>query len=254
MTIAYDDLRDFIAGVDSLGGLKRVEGADPYLEIGAITEVGAGLPECPAILFDHIKGFPAGYRVFTNATVSASRAALALGLDPHLAPIEALKAWKHRRTSLAPIEPVSVITGPVMANTKTGAGVDIAQFPAPHWHAKDGGPYIGSGSLVIMRDPDTGWINASIYRVQVHGRDRVTIQFDHAGRHGNMIARKYWERGKSCPVAVVNGEDPALFIAGFEYLPEGRSEYGFAGSIKGRPIEVISGPVTGMPLPAKAIC
>ena len=66
-----------------------------------------------------------------------------------------------------------------------------------------------------MRDPDGGWINASIYRVQVHGRNKVTIQFDHPGRHGAIIAKKYWDQGKSCPVAVVNGEDPALFIAGF---------------------------------------
>ena len=48
----------------------------------------------------------------------------------------------------------------------------------------DGGPFIGSGSLVIMRDPDDGWINASIYRVQVHGANKVTVQFDHGGRHG----------------------------------------------------------------------
>jgi 3-polyprenyl-4-hydroxybenzoate decarboxylase len=27
---------------------------------------------------------------------------------------------------------------------------------------------------VIMRDPDGGWINASIYRVQVHGKNQVT--------------------------------------------------------------------------------
>jgi 4-hydroxy-3-polyprenylbenzoate decarboxylase len=44
-----------------------------------------------------------------------------------------------------------------------------------------------------------------------------------------IIARKYWGQGIACPVAVVNGEDPALFIAGFEYLPEGQSEYDFAG-------------------------
>ena len=111
---------------------------------------------------------------------------------------------------------------------------------------------IGSGSIVIMRDPDGGWINASIYRVQVHGRNRVTIQFDHPGRHGAIIARKYWEQGKACPVAVVNGEDPALFIAGFEYLPPGQSEYDFAGGIKGEPIEVLDGPLTGLPLPAQA--
>ncbi len=103
-----------------------------------------------------------------------------------------------------------------------------------------------------MRDPDGGWINASIYRVQVHGKNRVTIQFDHLGRHGAIIAKKYWDKGKSCPVAVVNGQDPALFIAGFEYLPDGQSEYDFAGAIKGAPIEVMPGPVTGLPLPAQA--
>ena len=103
-----------------------------------------------------------------------------------------------------------------------------------------------------MRDPDGGWINASIYRMQVHGKNKVTIQFDHPGRHGAIIAKKYWDKGKSCPVAVVNGEDPALFIAGFEYLPDGQSEYDFAGCIKGAPMEVFAGPVTGLPLPAHA--
>jgi UbiD family decarboxylase len=88
--------------------------------------------------------------------------------------------------------------------------------------------------------------------VQVHGPSRVTVQFDHAGRHGAIIAKKYWDAGKPCPVAVVNGEDPALFIAGFEYLPEGASEYDFAGAIKGAPIEIFPGPVTGLPLPALA--
>jgi 4-hydroxy-3-polyprenylbenzoate decarboxylase len=46
--------------------------------------------------------------------------------------------------------------------------------------------------------------------------------------------------------------DPALFIAGFEYLPEGESEYAFAGAIKDAPIEVFAGPKTGLPLPAHA--
>ena len=71
----YRDLRDFIAEVEKLGALRHVPGADPRFEIGGITEVAAGLPECPALLFDRIKGYPAGFRVFTNATVSAQRAA-----------------------------------------------------------------------------------------------------------------------------------------------------------------------------------
>ncbi len=246
----YEDLREFIGQVEALGALRRVEGADPQYELGGITEVAAGTPDCPAVLFDAIKGYPRGFRVFTNATVSAQRAALALGIDPRLPPLEALKEWRTRRGALKLHPPVSVASGPVLQNSTEA--VDVGRFPAPIWHKGDGGPYIGSGSIVVMRDPDSGWVNASIYRVQVHARDRLTVQFDHQGRHGAIIARKWWARGEPCPIAIVNGPDPALFIAGFEYLPEGASEYDFAGAIRGRPMEVVAAPRTGLPVPARA--
>ncbi len=248
----YKDLREFIDLVDKLGALRRIDGADPRFEIGGITEVAAGLPDCPALLFDNIKGHKRGFRVFTNATTSVQRAALALGIDPTLRPLDALRAWMDKRKALRPQPAVSVAKAAVLDNMIAGPDVDVTRFPAPIWHRHDGGPFIGAGSLVIMRDPDDGWINASIYRIQVHGPNRVTVQFDHGGRHGAIIAKKYWDRGKNCPVAVVHGEDPALFIAGFEYLPDGRSEYEFAGAIKGVPIEVCAGPHTGLPIPALA--
>ena len=103
--VIYKDLRGFIKQVDELGALRRVNGADPRFELGGITEVAAGTPECPALLFDRIKGFAPGFRVFTNATTTPQRAALALGIDPSLKPLDALKAWMEqapdarRRTS-----------------------------------------------------------------------------------------------------------------------------------------------------------
>jgi 4-hydroxy-3-polyprenylbenzoate decarboxylase len=252
MSTDYEDLRGFIDRVETLGALRRINGADPNAELGGITEVAAGRPDCPALLFDNIKGYPSGFRVFTNATVSPQRAALALGIDPRLRPLDALKEWKTRRTSLTMHKPVVAGRARFLENSRADHKVDVGHFPAPLWHKSDGGPFIGSGSIVVMRDPDSGWINASIYRVQVHARDRVTIQFDHPGRHGALIARKYWDQGKPCPIAIVNGPDPALFVAGFEYLPEGVSEYEFAGAIKARPIEVVPGPRTGLPIPAAA--
>jgi UbiD family decarboxylase len=250
--VPYRDLREFIGEVDALNALRRIVGADPYHEIGAITEVAAGMADCPALLFDHIKGHRPGFRIMSNVVTSPQRAALALGIDPLLRPLDALRMWMAKRQTLAPRKPVEVANPPFMENSRRGNDVDLGDFPAPVWHKQDGGAFIGSGSLVVMRDPESGWINASIYRVQVHGRDRVTIQFDHGGRHGAIIARKYWEDGKPCPVAVVCGEDPALFIAGFEYLPAGVSEYEFAGAIKDAPIEIQAGPVTGLPIPAHA--
>ena len=200
----YQDLREFIGLVDKLGALRRIDGADPRFEIGGITEVAAGRPDGPALLFDAIKGFPRGVRVFTNAATTPQRAALALGIDPTLRPLDTLKAWMEKRKTLRPHQPAVVKDAAFLQNARKDDKVDLAAFPAPIWHRHDGGPYIGSGSIVIMRDPDEGWINASIYRIQVHGRNKVTIQFDHLGRHGAIIAKKYWDKGKSCPVAVVN--------------------------------------------------
>ena len=247
--MSYVDLRGFIDEVDRLGALRRIDGADPYLEVGGITEVAAGLPDCPALLFDRMKGFSSGFRIFTNATTNLQRACLALGIDPTLRPLEALKAWMEIRSGLQLHTPEVVDHADFLENSDVNDAVDLSKFPVPHWHQQDGGPYIGSGSLVIMRDPDSDWVNASIYRVQVHARNTVTIQFDHQGRHGAIIAKKYWGQGKACPVAVVNGEDPALFISGFEYLPEGQSEYDFAGAIRGQPVEVHPGPETRLPIP-----
>ena len=250
--MAFKDLREYISLVEKLGWLRHVDNADQRFEIGGITEVAAGLPEVPALLFDNIKGLPRGYRVFTNPLLTPARSALALGIDPTLKPIDALRAWMKKRQAMKIHKPVAVKDGAFLENSFAGANVNLVNVPAPTWHRKDGGPYIGSGSVVVMRDPETGWINASIYRVQVHGRNRVTIQFDHMGRHGAIIAKKYWDAGKSCPVAVVNGDDPAIFVAGTEMLPAGYSEFDFAGAIRGSPLEVCAGPYTGLPIPAHA--
>jgi 4-hydroxy-3-polyprenylbenzoate decarboxylase len=250
--VIYRDLREFIDLVENVNVLRHIYGADPNLEIGGITEIAAKRDECPALLFDRIAGYPPGFRIFTNAINTPQRAALALGIDPTLRPVEALHAWMKKRVNLQIHRPVTVKDAAFLENTDEGEAVDLGKFPVPIWHRGDGGPYIGSGSIVIMRDPDTGWINASIYRVQVHGKTEVTVQFDHPGRHGAIIAKKYWDQGKPCPIAVVNGEDPALFIAGFESLPAGCSELDFAGGIKEGPVEVCLGPRTGLPIPTRA--
>ena len=113
----YEDLREFIEQVEALGVLRRVEGADPVYEVGGITEVAAGSPECPALLFDALQGFRRGFRVFTNATVSPQRAALALGIDPRLAPIDALREWRTRRADLKMHQPRIVKDARVFQNS-----------------------------------------------------------------------------------------------------------------------------------------
>src|ERR1700716_4358651 len=122
--VTYKDLREFITRVDDLGALRRIDGADPRFEIGGITEVAAGQPDCPALLFDRIKGYPDGVRVFTNASTTPQRAGLALGLDPMLRPLDALKAWMAKRQTITPQKPVEVREVPALENSFRGDDVD----------------------------------------------------------------------------------------------------------------------------------
>src|SRR5689334_5911724 len=129
--VTYRDLRDFIDAVEKLGVLRRIAGADPHFELGGITEVAAGLPECPALLFETIKGYAPGVRVFTNATTSPQRAALALGLDPTLRPLDALKAWMTKRQTLTMQKPAAAKNVPALENSVNGDAVDLGTLPAP---------------------------------------------------------------------------------------------------------------------------
>jgi 4-hydroxy-3-polyprenylbenzoate decarboxylase len=66
-----------------------------------------------------------------------------------------------------------------------------------------------------------------------------------------MIMEKYWARGENAPVAISLGQDPSLlFWAASEKAKYGQSEYDGAGWLKGQPVQVVSGPVTGIPIPA----
>jgi len=72
------------------------------------------------------------------------------------------------------------------------------------------------------------------------------------GHQGMTIARKYWAQGRPCPVAMVFGLEPAVWIAGTHTVPPGVSELEYAGWMRGEPVEVIEGEKTGLPIPAAA--
>lgn len=248
-TIAYKDLRDYIKAVNEVGELRVVNGTDWDLEIGAITEVVARSPRPKMLLFDNIRGSPRGWRVITNALCSAATTALAFGLDPGLSGLDIVRAWKERLGNYQPVKPMYVSGGPVLENVQAGDRIDMLKFPAPRWHTHDGGRYIGTGCLVIMKDPEGSWVNLGTYRVCVHDRDTLGIWIS-PGKHGRLIREKYWVQGKGCPVAISFGQDPILTAVGGGYEPWGVSEYEIAGWIRKEPVKVVEGKETGLPIPA----
>src|SRR3989304_1978795 len=144
----FNDIREFIEVAKKSGECKVVEGADWDIEIGAITDLSAELPNPPVLLFDKIKGYEAGFRVVTNQFSTAKRTALALGLPLEARGIELVRALRDRlKAGLPSLPPVEVETGPVKENILTGDAVDLYRFPTPKWHEHDGGRYIGTGCM-----------------------------------------------------------------------------------------------------------
>jgi 4-hydroxy-3-polyprenylbenzoate decarboxylase len=244
-------LREFLQRIEKLGELKTVRNADWNLELGAITEISAADPNAPALLFDEIKGYPKGFRLLANMFHTQSRTAVALGMKPELRGVELVRAVKELLNTSKPVPPVAVGDGPLLENVFTGADAGLLRFPAPKLHKEDGGRYLGTADAVITRDPDDHWVNLGTARVQILDDKKVCLYVS-PGKQTRLIAQKYWEKGKSCPVAVVCGIDPVLFAVAGLGLPWGFSEYDFAGHIQGSPVEVVKGKITGLPLPAAA--
>ncbi len=103
-----------------------------------------------------------------------------------------------------------------------------------------------------MRDPDTNWVNLGTYRNQILDRNRLGIWIS-PGKHGRYIRERYFERGEKCPIVVVVGSDPLIFwSACVEGISYGQSELDWVGGVQQRSVQVIEGPITGLPIPATA--
>lgn len=251
--MSWNDLREWMAEVERLGELRVVEGATWQEDIGAITEMLDHTDGAPCVLFDSIPGYEQGRRVIVNCNGTRRRQAVTIDIPSEEATHEALMArWQQILNHLQPLPPETVEDGPVMENVIEAQDVDLEAFPAPQWHAKDGGRFIGTASLNILRDPDSGWVNLGTYRNQVLGPRRLGIWIS-PGKHGRHIRQTYFDRGEKCPVVVVVGSDPLLFwSACAEGIPYGAGELDWTGGVRQRPVEVVEGPLTGLPIPAAA--
>jgi 4-hydroxy-3-polyprenylbenzoate decarboxylase len=248
----YDGLRSFLADCEALGELQVIRDADWNLEIGAVTETASELiTDPPALLFDDIKGYPRGFRVLSLPTASRVRMALALRLPTEMGKMEIVREASRRMRVNPPIPPKEVTHGPVLENVMRGEEIDLFKFPSLHSHRRDGGRYIGTGDTLMNRDPETGYVNMGTYRMQVHERDLLGL-WQSPGQQGRLIAERYWKQGKPCPVVATFGGDPLIFTFSYIKFGWGVPELDRVGGMFGHPVEVVKGPLTGLPIPAHA--
>lgn len=247
----YEDLREWLEEADKLGELRVVKGASWQEDIGLAAEAVIKEDDGPAVLFDDVPGCPPGFRVLMNV-FAGKRRNMTLGFPAELTKVELSDACydtfiKDRKT----IPPRVVPDGPIFENTMTGDDIDLLKFPTPLWHVDDGGRYIGTGCYTVTRDPDDGWINLGTYRSMVHDSKSVGV-FMVTGKHGHQHREKYFARGEPMPVVLVVGGEPLTFFAGSTEAPQGVCELDIVGGIRGKPVDVVEGPLTGLPIPANA--
>lgn len=235
------------------GELAEVRGeVDWDCELGTISRETLH-KQGPALLFSNITGYPResarGSQVTTGLLASHRRLALMLGLSPDTDSRTMVEhVLRHNAERIAPVE---VGDGPVQENVVLGDDIDLAQFPVPRWHHLDGGRYINTMGAVVTSDPETGWVNAGIYRGMISGRDRIPmlmVPSQHWGRHW----AKYLEANRPMPVAMVYGWHPVMDLLAGSPLPADVSEYEVMGAYLQQPVELVRCRTVDLMVPATA--
>ncbi len=264
----YKDLRDFIAQLEAMGELKRIQTEiDPALEM---TEICDRILKAqgPAVLFEHPKGHT--MPVLGNLFGTPKRVALGMGQESVEAlrevgkllaylkepdPPKGLKdAWDKLPVlkQVLNMAPKELSSAPCQEIVWEGNDVDLSRIPIQTCWPGDVALLITWG-LTVTRGPNKTRQNLGIYRQQVIGPNKVIMRWL-AHRGGALDFREFTlaNPGKPYPLAVALGADPATILGAVTPVPDTLSEYQFAGLLRGAKTEVIKCIGNDLQVPASA--
>jgi 4-hydroxy-3-polyprenylbenzoate decarboxylase len=264
--VAFQDLREFVALLESRGRLRRV-GLPVKREL-EITEIADRVVKGPvdrnvALLFERVEGFT--MPVLINAFGTEERMAWALGVERLDELGERIKGLldlkvpgglldKFRKglelLDVARAGPKSVRSGPCQEVVET-ENPSIRDVPALWCWPGDAGYYI-TFPLVITRDPVTGLRNVGTYRIQVYDERTLGLhwQTHKGGAEHEREARRVGR--EKIPVAIALGADPATMYSGTAPLPPGLDEIMLAGWLRGKGVDMVRCKTIDLEVPAHA--
>ncbi|HLX28441.1 MAG TPA: 4-hydroxy-3-polyprenylbenzoate decarboxylase [Casimicrobiaceae bacterium] len=277
--MAYRDLREFMAQLESTGDLKRVAApVDPKLEMTALCD-RALRAHGPALLFENPKG---SFKASTGATIpvlgnlfgTPERVAKGMGAAPSnwrqslreigeliaflrepVPPKSLFDAWRTTRPVLMKVldmAPKARSSGACQEVTWEGDDVDLSRLPIQTCWPGDAGPLITWG-LTVTRGPNKKRQNLGIYRQQVIARDKVIMRWlAHRGGALDFRDHALTSPGTPFPIAVALGADPATILGAVTPVPDTLSEYQFAGLLRGSRTEIVKCTTHDLQVPASA--
>jgi 4-hydroxy-3-polyprenylbenzoate decarboxylase len=252
--IEYKDLRDFIAMLEQRGDLVRIsQEVDPHLEMTEIADrtLRAG---GPALLFENPKGYSTP--VLANLFGTEQRVAFGMGADSLAALREIGELLAYLRQpdppkgvkelwDKAPVLKQVLNMGPKLVrkplcqkNILRDEEVDLTKLPIQTCWPEDAAPLV-TWPLVITRGPNKDRLNLGIYRMQLLGKNKLIMRW--LSHRGGALDFREWQvkhPGERYPVAVALGADPATTLGAVTPIPDGISEYAFAGLLRGSKTEV----------------
>lgn len=247
MTKEVIDLRSALELLESIPGQMvhtDVE-VDPSAELaGVYRYVGAGgtvarpTKTGPAMTFENVKGHP-GAKVVIGLLASRKRVGYLLNSKPEKLGFMMRDAVKNA------IAPVVVDKAKAqcqeVVHLATDEGFDIRKLiPAPTNTPEDAGPYVTLG-MCYASDVETGESDVTIHRLCLQSKDEISMFFTPGARHLGVFREKAEALGKSLPISISIGVDPAIEIAScFEppTTPLGFNELSIAGAIRGKAVEL----------------
>ena len=245
------DLRSFLGEARQLGPdyfVSISKPVDPVLETCIIQQKLAAEQRYPAIRMENIKG--AELPLATSILGSYSLLGLALGVDPGEPKSAILQRFRDRAAT--PLKPQEITReeAPVKQVVLVGDNVDLAKLPIVHHAEKDSGKYITVGVLVL-RDPDSGVLNAGMYRHEVKGKDKLGCMFNPA-HHAAYIYRRCQELNKRMEAALFIGHHPAALLGALGEGSIDSCELDLMGGLMGEPLVVTDAETVDIPVPAFA--
>ena len=253
------DLREYLRVLDSIGDVEHIDRpVSAVLEAAAITRWSTEQRR-PAPLFTKIEGAAQGFRMLgapgalsSDPRNSLARVALSLGLahDATAAELVERLAAVHGKAPIPP-KPISADSAPCKQNVLLGADATLDRFPIPLVHPDDGGRYLNTWGIIVVRTPDGRWTNWSISRIMMIDNRHMTGLFL-PQQHIGMIWGEWEKIGMPMPFAVVQGGDPGVPMVGGMPIPAEVDEGTFLGSLYGEPVEVVKCETNDLDVPAGA--